>query len=68
MSTTRDIWKKVSQSIMMVMPSCMGGHAANPGTPDVQSTEMRLRRDYVVILNRADVNSLGHKTRYGSPY
>ena len=39
MSTTRDIWKKVSQSVM-------GGHAANPGTPDVQSTEMRLRRDY----------------------
>ena len=21
------------------------GHAANPGTPDVQSTEMRLRRE-----------------------
>ena len=23
----------------------MGGHAANLGTPDVQSTEMRLRRE-----------------------
>ena len=29
----------------------VGGHAANPGTPDVQSTEMRLRRDYFCSQN-----------------
>ena len=41
MSAHRDIWKKVPESIYI----WVGGHAANPGTPDVQSTEVRLRRD-----------------------
>ena len=53
MSATRDIWKKVPQSIYYVLS--MGGQNENPGTPDVQSTEVRLRRDntnMIITINK----------------